>query len=47
MLAGAFLQKDRHDPNLLVTNNVINTVEPEQVYRRPAHVRKPDAMKQR
>ena len=39
--------EDGDYPHFLVMNDVINTIELEPVYRRPAHVRKPNPMKQR
>jgi len=38
--------KDRQYPNLVFSNNVIDTIELKAMYRRPAHVRKPDSREQ-
>lgn len=39
--------KDRQDPNFLLVNYIINAVELEPMYWRPAHIGKADSMQQR
>jgi hypothetical protein len=39
--------KDRQNPNLLVSNGVIDSVELEPVYRGSAHIREPNSMEKR
>ena len=39
--------KDRQYPHFLFADDVIDSIELEAMYRRPAHVRKSDSMKQR
>jgi hypothetical protein len=38
--------KDRKYPHFLFADDVIDSIELETMYRRPAHVRKSDSMKQ-
>jgi hypothetical protein len=38
--------KDRQYPNLFVSNDVVNPVELEAMYRRAAHVRESDSVMQ-
>jgi hypothetical protein len=39
--------KDRQYPDLVFVDHVINSIKLEPMYRRPAHIGKPDSMEKR